>query len=230
MNTSESVKTIAAALAAAQAEMGKIVKDKTAKVQTSTGGGYSFDYADLASMLDVVKPALAKHSIALVQAASVHDGSVVLDSRLLHSSGEWIESSLALKPGDTSPQKVGSAITYARRYSLACLVGVASEDEDDDGNAAQGNTAQVTHRTPPVTAPVPGDRPSVKAPPPYVAALWKRCFDAHGKEKAKAKWDGAAFAVLGDPNADGYPPSHSWTAEQTKKVEDVLFPPSDIPF
>jgi len=229
VNTSESVKTIAAALASAQAEMGKIVKDKTAKVQTKTGGSYSFDYADLASMLDVVKPALAKHSIALVQAASVSDGALVVDTRLLHASGEWIESSLAMKPDDTSPQKVGSAITYARRYSLACLVGVASEDEDDDGNAAQGNTAQVARRVAPAAAPVPGDRPDVKPPPPYVAALWKRCFAAY-KEKAKAKWDGAAYAVLGDPNAEGYPPSHSWTAEQAKKVEDVLFPPSDIPF
>jgi hypothetical protein len=140
MKTSESIAKIADALAKAQIEMGRVVKDKTAKVQTKAGGSYSFDYADLASVLDVVKPALAKHGIAVVQAAALEGDKVNVETRLLHSSGEWIESALAVKPEDTAPQKIGSAITYARRYALSCMVGVASE-EDDDGNAAEGNRA-----------------------------------------------------------------------------------------
>jgi hypothetical protein len=145
MKTSDSIAKIADALAKAQIEMGRVVKDKTAKVQTKAGGSYSFDYADLASVLDVVKPALAKHGIAVVQAAALEGDKVNVETRLLHSSGEWIESALAVKPEDIAPQKIGSAITYARRYALSCMVGVASE-EDDDGNAAEGNRATTETR------------------------------------------------------------------------------------
>lgn len=218
MKTSESVKEIAAALAAAQAEMGRVIKDKTAKVQTKIGGGYSFDYADLPSMLDVVKPALAKHNIALVQAAEVPDGVLRLDTRLLHSSGEWIESSLSMKPDDTSPQKIGSAITYARRYALGCMVGVAAEDEDDDGNAAQGNMAQVTQRPRQQPASTPPAEPAAKAPPPFVAALWNRVKSEFGEE-AREQFAAASLKALGE----GHPKSGEWTQEQATKVEKALF-------
>jgi hypothetical protein len=148
VKTSESIKEIAGALAKAQAEMGRVVKDKTAKVQMKTGGSYSFDYADLASVLDAVKPALAKHGIAVVQTAALEGDKVAVETRLIHASGEWLESTLAVKPEDVAPQKIGSAITYARRYALSCMVGVASE-EDDDGNAAQGNHATTQARARP---------------------------------------------------------------------------------
>jgi ERF superfamily len=146
MKTSESIKDISAALAKAQGAMGPVIKDKTAKVQMKAGGAYSFDYADLASVLDVVRPALAANGIAIVQTPSVHEGQVVVETRLAHASGEWMESALSTKAEDLSPQKIGSAITYLRRYSLSCMVGVASE-EDDDGNAAEGNRAQTSTRT-----------------------------------------------------------------------------------
>lgn len=145
MRTSEHIKEIAGALAKAQAEMGRVLRDKTAKVQTKTGGSYSFDYADLASVLDVVKAALSKNGIAVIQAAGIEGDKVHVETRLAHASGEWIESTLAIKPDDLSPQKIGSAVTYARRYALSAMVGVASE-EDDDGNAAEGNHATTTRR------------------------------------------------------------------------------------
>jgi hypothetical protein len=161
MRQSEAVKEIGGALAKAQAEMGRVLRDKTAKVPTKSGGSYSFDYADLASVLDVVKPALAKHGIAVVQAAGIEGDRVTVETRLLHASGEWLESTLAMKPDDLSPQKIGSAVTYARRYALSSMVGVASE-EDDDGNGAQGNNAETKGRA--ATKPVESKRPGRTAP------------------------------------------------------------------
>jgi hypothetical protein len=211
VKTSESIKGIAAALAAAQAEMGRVLKDKTARVTMKAGGAYSFDYADLATVLDVVKPALSKHGIAIVQAASLDAGQVVLETRLAHSSGEWIESSLAVKPEDTAPQKIGSAITYARRYALSCMVGVASE-EDDDGNAAEGNEARTVQRPRP---PAQTTAPVLNAP---VAALWARAKAEYGEE-AKEQFAAAALKALGKD----HPLSGTWTPEQTASVEKVLF-------
>jgi hypothetical protein len=215
VKTSESIKGIAAALAAAQAEMGRVLKDKTARVTMKAGGAYSFDYADLATVLDVVKPALSKHGIAIVQAASLESGQVVLETRLAHSSGEWIESSLSVKPEDVAPQKIGSAITYARRYALSCMVGVASE-EDDDGNAAEGNEARTVQR--PASPPRPAAQttaPVLNAP---VAALWARAKAEYGEE-AKEQFAAAALKALGKD----HPLSGTWTPEQCAKVEKAMF-------
>jgi hypothetical protein len=156
VKTSETTVAVFAALAKAQAAMRPVVKDRTAKVQTKTGGGYSFDYADLGSVLDSVKPALNANGIAIVQAAGIEGDRVVVETRLAHASGEWLESALAMKPDDLSPQKVGSAVTYARRYALSAMVGVFSE-EDDDGNAAQGNTREVKRKSAAKPGPAPLD-------------------------------------------------------------------------
>lgn len=159
MTRSESIAKLAAALAAAQGEMTAIVKDKTAKVQTKAGGAYSFDYADLGSVLDAVKPALNKHGIALLQPGRVENDKVITETILAHSSGEWIASDFAVKPDDLSPQKVGSALTYGRRYALSAMIGVFSE-EDDDGNAASGNERQVQRKAPPAPRPPPQVSPA----------------------------------------------------------------------
>jgi len=88
---------------------------------------------------------LSKHGLSVVQAMQTDDaGNVTLLSILLHSSGEWIDSSLPVRPVKNDPQALGSAITYTRRFSLMALVGVAPSDnpkddaKDDDGNAASG--------------------------------------------------------------------------------------------
>jgi hypothetical protein len=131
MRTSEQINELATALAAAQATYPPIGKDKTAKA-----GSYSYDYADLATVLEAVRPALAKQGIAVVQSASAEAQMVTVVTRLMHSSGQWIESSLSVEAETTAPQKLGSAISYARRYGLLALAGVAPADEDDDGQAA----------------------------------------------------------------------------------------------
>lgn len=97
-------------------------------------------YADLAAVRDAIIPVFNKHGIAIIQTPTTDDFSgFALETRLVHSSGEQMIWSFPL-PSDTSKmQAIGSAISYARRYTLSAIAGVASE-EDDDGNAATTNT------------------------------------------------------------------------------------------
>jgi uncharacterized membrane protein YgcG len=122
-------KNLAAALAKAQAECQNVVMNKT-------NPHFRSRYADLAAVRDAIIPVFAKHGLSIVQCPSVEDFSGFhLETRLIHSSGEEIVWRFPL-PGDvTKMQAIGSAISYARRYTLSAIAGVASE-EDDDGNAA----------------------------------------------------------------------------------------------
>lgn len=147
MLASEKIDQLAAALAKAQAEMPPVNKTKTARVQMKSGGTYTFDYADLADVLDVVRGVLSANSLAVVQGADVIDGRTLLTTRLMHASGQWIESKYAMAAQGT-PQEKGSELTYLRRYTLCAMLGIAAE-EDDDGNGASGNTASVHKRQAP---------------------------------------------------------------------------------
>jgi hypothetical protein len=101
---------------------------------------YSYSYADLPAVVAACRKALTDQEIAIVQSASTRGREVAVSTRLLHSSGQWISDEDAppvILAADESPQKVGSAITYARRYSLMAMVGVVASDEDDDGASAQ---------------------------------------------------------------------------------------------
>jgi uncharacterized protein (DUF2384 family) len=130
--------SLAEALAAFQAEAPTFHKSKTAKVQTRTGGEYSYRYADLSDILPVVGPLLAKHGLSWSsKPGRADDGVLVLQYRLLHSSGEVDAGEMPLGvAAGCKPQELGSAITYARRYALTAQLNVAT-DEDDDGRAAQ---------------------------------------------------------------------------------------------
>jgi hypothetical protein len=132
MKTTEQIGALAAALAKAQGELKNIEKGK---INTH----FKTKYADIADGLDVVRPVLSKHGIAIIQATDMNPDTGIfwLTTRLVHTSGEWVESIYPLPVGKAQEQ--GSAITYARRYSLFSMVGVAGTNEDDDGNAA--NTA-----------------------------------------------------------------------------------------
>ena len=128
MKTSDSIKELATALAKAQAVMAGAKKD-------STNPHFRSKYADLASIWEACRDALTSNGIAVVQMTRARPEDVVIvETRLLHSSGEWIEGELLVPVMKADAQGYGSAITYARRYALAAAVGVAPED--DDGNAA----------------------------------------------------------------------------------------------
>jgi hypothetical protein len=125
--------TIAEALAAAQAELTDPSKD-------SINPHFKSKYADLATILKTVRPVLSKHGIAIVQTTGITDaGGVVLITALMWR-GESIVGRYPVAPVKADPQGYGSAMTYARRYALQAIVGVAADD-DDDGNAASAPKA-----------------------------------------------------------------------------------------
>ena len=120
-------KAVYAALAAAQMEMGKALKD-------SNNPAFKSKYADLASVMDACMPALNRHGIAVYQPTVDDDSGRYVKTVLAHSSGEVIECRVPLIVSKNDMQAYGSAVTYARRYGLMGMAGVAAED--DDGNAA----------------------------------------------------------------------------------------------
>jgi ERF superfamily len=134
--SSESIGTIAAALAKAQFEL---TSPEKSLVGTIPGmipeGDRSFRYAPLSTGLDLVRKSLGRHEIATLQTTSIDQeaGLVRLTTVLAHSSGEWVSSEWPVCPvTDTaSPQRMGAALTYARRYALFTLVGIAGEDDLD---------------------------------------------------------------------------------------------------
>lgn len=130
--TSSSIDKISEALALAQLEFDAVEKDKT-------NPHFKSKYASLSSQISATRPALANHGLCMTQAPSSREGRYGVITRLLHKSGQWFESELLLKPRDESPQSVGSALTYSRRYSAEAMLNIAPEDSDDDGNKANGH-------------------------------------------------------------------------------------------
>ena len=135
METSESISKIAIAMSKMQGQLQNASKDAANPFHKSK-------YANLESVWDACRKPLSDHELAVVQAPSFSENRMVLTTRLIHSSGEWFQSRLSLKPerGD-NPQAIGSCITYAKRYSLMAMVGIA-DTQDDDGNAASGNVVK----------------------------------------------------------------------------------------
>src|SRR5215468_2463840 len=135
--SSESVGALASALAKAQAELVNPEKSLTATIRATAPGEAerTFRYAPLSSGLDIVRKTLGQHEIATVQATAIDQtsGLVNLTTMLAHASGEWIASDWPVCPITemASPQRMGAALTYARRYALFTLVGIAGEDDLD---------------------------------------------------------------------------------------------------
>lgn len=124
---SEQINELATALAKAQGEIENASKN-------SVNPHFKNKYADLAEVLNTVRPVLSKHGLAIVQTVSYQDGLVSVTTILMHSSGQYIGDTASAPVPRLDPQGVGTATTYLRRYSLAAFCGVAQED--DDGNIA----------------------------------------------------------------------------------------------
>src|SRR5215207_242796 len=135
--SSETISAIAAALAKAQVELANPGKSCTATLRSTLpgGGDRSFRYAPLSSGLEIVRKCLGRHEIAIVQTTAIDHpaGLVRLTTVLAHSSGEWISSDWPVCPVSetAAPQRMGAALTYARRYALFTLVGIAGDDDLD---------------------------------------------------------------------------------------------------
>ena len=141
MNRSDTLKEIAPALVKAQGEIKAALKD-------STNPHFRSKYADLSSVVEAVKSPLLKNGISFLQGIHDAEGGVAVETMLLHTSGEWISSTLRIPASKQDAQGFGSAITYGRRYGLMAICGVPAED--DDGNAATASANKEEPKPDPV--------------------------------------------------------------------------------
>lgn len=161
------MKQLYSALVKAQSQIKTALKD-------SKNPHFKSTYADLTSVMLACKDALAANDLAVLQLSRIHEsGAPVLVTRIIHTSGEHIEGEFPLVCKDPNdPQKLGSAVTYARRYALSAALGITADD--DDGQAASGHT--------PAPAPKPAAKPASSKASDYQALL-EGFFD-----KPVAKW------------------------------------------
>jgi hypothetical protein len=237
--SSETVAALASALAKAQAELVNPEKSLTATIRTGRLGDSerSFRYAPLSSGLDIVRKTLGQHEIATLQTTAIDQaaGMVNLTTTLAHASGEWIASDWPVCPiaETANPQRMGAALTYARRYALFTLVGIAGEDDIDapdlcaEPNALSSTVPQRTlqpgNGNPPGQPQGPGDgrgrgstknEPRVVLDPAQSAKLRDKLLIEVQKITSvdlAATWAGEALVA-----------KNSLTAADAKLVEDAF--------
>src|SRR3954451_9313055 len=145
-SSSESIGTIAAALAKAQTDLTNPEKSLTATIRSPfpREGERTFRYAPLSSGLDIVRKGLGRHEIATIQSTEIDKeaGLLRLTTILAHASGEWVSSEWPVCQITDIPsaQRMGAALTYARRYALFTLVGIAGEDDLDAPDLGAGSS------------------------------------------------------------------------------------------
>ena len=132
MNSSVKIESLAAALCKAQSEMGGAVKD-------SSNPFFKSKYADLTSVIKAIKQPFADNGLAYTQFPVSSEQGVGVVTRLMHSSGEWIEHEYILPLVKKDPQAAGSAITYARRYALQAMAGIPTADDDAESAMLRGD-------------------------------------------------------------------------------------------
>ena len=174
---SDGIAKFAEAMTRAQAELKNPPKE-------STNPHFRSKYADLATVRDAVVPVLARHGLAVMQLpCELHDAPA-LTTLVMHVSGEWVETTIKLRPSKTDPQGVGSALTYARRYALQSIAGVAAED-DDDGHAA---SQSAKHAAPAKATPSPASITGLSESAATAKTLVTRLQNAQIRDEAVLVW------------------------------------------
>lgn len=199
---------LAKALVAAQVDLKNPAFDKA-----NSAFGAPRGYASLAAHVDALRMPLAKHGLAVVQLVGTDpDGRLSLRTLLLHASGESLESHVSV-PMPTTEQKVGSALTYLRRYALAAIVGVCG-DEDDDGNVASAPTRRQEAPVAPNRLPAPKTAPT----PQKASGAMRQVSGVCAGVEAKESKAGKAYWRIGLEAGDGV----EWFTTFKKQTEDAL--------
>lgn len=167
MNQTENINELTLALSKAQGEI-------TAALEDKVNPHFKSSYASLSSVWEACRSQLSKNGLAVMQTIQNEGDTLTLVTTLSHSSGQWIKSYLPISTTKATPQALGSAITYMRRYSLAAMVGVAP-DEDDDANAAMPSKNSVKVEPKPVIMKSDG----------YEEFVLKYQLDSEDSEKAQ---------------------------------------------
>ena len=139
MRTSENINELALALSKAQGQMESAKKD-------STNPHFRSKYADLAAVVEAIKKPLTDNGLSYLQGFGWDEhGALIVHTRLLHSSGQWVESDLRVRPVKDDPRGVGSAVSYGRRYALQSLVGLTADDDDGNASSTAPRKAEATN-------------------------------------------------------------------------------------
>jgi hypothetical protein len=193
MMKSESIADLAKAMAAAQGEIENASKN-------AKNPHFRSNYADLAEVINTVRPILSRHGLSITQFPAFEGGIASVESVLMHSSGEWMSGISSSPVNKQDAQGIGSALTYLRRYSLAAIAGIAQED--DDGNGAVGGGRQQ------------------QAPQRQAAPQKPKVMDAASVQKAVAACATADRAKL--DQIYQYAQKNGATAEQLQEINSAL--------
>ncbi len=169
---SDDLNELAAALAKTQSQLHSVTANEVGQLESATGER-SYRYATLSSIWDVVRKPLTDNGLAVLQTCEPGNrGELRLTTTLLHQSGQWVSGTELMPLPVQTPQGYGSALTFARRYGLAALLGVCVDDDDDDGTCAS--------RTVPARAP---DKPNARPPLQVVVSTPERAAAATGRKR-----------------------------------------------
>ena len=220
MRTTESITELAGAVAKAQGEFEGVEK-------SAANPFFKSKYADLASIIESVAPILSKYGLSLVQGIEFDGEHDLLTSRLMHSSGEWMESTmrLFLKAGD--PQSQGSAVSYARRYQIQALLNLRAVD--DDGNHASGKSQpQTTRRAAPNPQPQV-DSETGEIDPNAISHAQSGKINALFKQKGFPDEREARLIYVNEIIGRSVQSSKELTKKEASKVIEALLEESDAP-
>lgn len=200
MERSESIGALAAALAEAQGEFPVVAKE-------SSNPFFKSKYAELSTIVRTIQPVLRKHGLSVTQLTEDGENGVSVRTVLMHKTGEYISGVLRMRPVKDDPQGIGSAITYARRYGLSAILGIATDD-DDDGAAASGTTSksqtqkkQEAKKTPPAD----DTRPTAEEK----AKVWNRYLKVVGNQQ---------HAINAAKKVTGGKGSSDWTRDDLNAI------------
>ena len=145
-NTSKEIGELVKALAKAQGAINLARRDSDVEYTLKSGKRMQRKYADLTSVWDSCRKELSQNGLVVIQTTKGNRGVTVITT-LAHESGQWIRGELVMQPGGNDPQSYGSALTYARRYSLAAIVGIATGEDDDAEDATRGKRKEKVKTT-----------------------------------------------------------------------------------
>lgn len=195
---------LAAALAKVQAELPTLERDRTVEVQQKNGGAYSYSYVTLGNLTEKVLPLLSKHGLAFTAfpAASTGDGKMCLRYHLLHTSGEQLTGEFPMS-GEGGIQIIGGRITYARRYCLAAVIGVAA-DEDDESRLHESGPGTAQRAAKPRKA-AAATTPPAKTAARKTAASAPPLLPNENSDAMTAAQRGKLMALFGDLGIEDRP-------------------------
>lgn len=193
MKHSDSLASLAPALVKATAQLRAVPKD-------SVNPHFKSKFASLDAIMGEVRPVLAQHGLTVLQGAGTpHTDeagrltAVAVETMLLHTSGEWMSSSVVMPLGKVDPQGAGAAVSYGRRYGIAALLAIVA-DEDDDGNSAMPSPQQRAQQIVQQSRPAPAAAPARPTPTHGMATA------AEVVDIALARANGTAAASAGEPS------------------------------